>query len=318
MSDLSFEPLNLNEISKEADRLTNKTGGSGNEMYVKMPEKDGFVVMRLLPKLKGKDLYCSTRIHYMNGKSLQCTRIYVDGKWIPDSQKGECLACKKYNALWQEAKVCPDTVEKNKIESKARSLKPVERYFWNVIVRSENNIKTNTIDKNVGPKILAIGKTVQALILESIRGNEIVGKQALGDVTDPFKGRDFKLVKKVVRGGNGEGYPNYDQSIFVDPSPAGTTEELKKWLQSMHDLKECRKLPTKEEMETELRRFLNPTADTEDYEDSTPVAAAKSFKAPAAAPAAVKSETSKQTTADIDPELAGMVDEDFLKSFNSL
>jgi hypothetical protein len=62
MSDLAFEPLNLNEISKEADRLT-KTSSNINDVYVKMPEKDGFINLRLLPKLKGKDLYCSTRIH---------------------------------------------------------------------------------------------------------------------------------------------------------------------------------------------------------------------------------------------------------------
>lgn len=313
MSDLSFEPLNLNEINKEADRLT-KTPDSNSDMYVKMPEKDGFVDLRLLPKLKGKDLYCSTRIHYINGKSLHCMRMYADGKWVIDSSVGECPACKKYNALWQEAKNCPDPNERGKIESKARSLKPVERYFWNVIVRSENNSKTGTIDKNVGPKILGIGKKVQTLILESIRGNELVGKQALGDVTDPFKGRDLRMVKKLVRGGNGEGYPNYDQSVFIDPSPAGTTEELKKWLQTIHDLKECRKLPTKTEMEMEIRKYINPSAEIEEEETfARPVKAAASAKA-----ASVETQSSKSSKADIDPELAGMVDEDFLKSFQNL
>lgn len=311
MSDLAFEPLNLNEINKEADRLT-KTSSGINDVYVKMPEKDGFINLRLLPKLKGKDLYCSTRIHYINGKSIHCMRMYSEGKWIVDPEKGECPACKKYNALWQESKICPNQIDKTKIESRARSLKPVERYFWNVIIRSENNPKTGTIDKNVGPKILAIGKTVQTLILESIRGNELVGKQALGDVTDPYKGRDLRLVKKVVRGGNGEGYPNYDSSVFIDASPAGTTEEMKKWLQSIHDLKECRKVPTRDEVESEIKRFLNPNVEMEDEEDIKPVKAVSSKSSKS------ENEISKSKTADIDPELAGMVDEDFLKSFEKL
>lgn len=312
MSELSFEPLNLDEINKEADRLT-KTSGT-NDVYVKMPEKDGFVVMRLLPKLKGKDLYCSTRIHYINNKSLHCMRVPVEGKWVIDPEKGECPACKKYNALWQEAKALPEGMEKSKITSKARSLKPVERYFWNVIVRSENNAKTGLVDKNVGPKILAIGKTVQTLILESIRGNELVGKEALGDVTDPFKGRDLKLVKKVVRGGNGEGYPNYDQSVFTDPSAAGSTEELKKWLQNINDLKECRKVGTKDEMDLEIRKFMNPSANMEDDE---PVQSQAKVSSSTASSKKSQNEE-KSNKADIDPELAGMVDDDFLKSFQNL
>ena len=315
MSDLSFEPLNLTEINKEADRLNRTSQGLG-ETYVKMPDKDGFVNLRLLPKIKGKDLFCSTRIHYINGKSLQCIRtLGSDGKWVVDNSKGECPCCKKYNALWQEAKNTADPTERGKIESRARSLKPVERYFWNVIVRSENNPKTGTVEKNVGPKILAIGKTVQSLILESIRGSEMIGKEALGDVTDPFKGRDFRLVKKVVRGGGGAEYPNYDHSTFTDPCPAGTTEELKKWLHSIHDLSECRTLPTKEEMELEVRKFSNPNMDEDDY-DSKPI----SYSAAPKKEQAVKSpkEESKSAKADIDPELAGMVDEDFLKSFQGL
>ncbi len=142
----------------------------------------------------------------------------------------------------------------------------------------------------------------------------MVGKQALGDVTDPFKGRDLRMVKKLVRGGNGEGYPNYDQSVFIDPSPAGTTEELKKWLQTIHDLKECRKLPTKHEMEIEVRKHLDPSAEIEEEETfSRPAKAASSAR-----PVSAEVQSSKSSKADIDPELAGMVDEDFLKSFQNL
>jgi hypothetical protein len=311
MSELSFEPLNLTEINKEADRL-NKTNTGLNDTYIKMPDKEGFLNIRLLPKIKGKDLFCSTRIHYINGKSLHCTRTIVDGKWVVDSSRGECPCCKKYNALWQEAKITGDPNERSKIENKARSLKPVERYFWNAIVRSENNPKTGAVDKNVGPKILAIGKTVQTLILESIRGSEMIGKAALGDVTDPFKGRDFKLIKKVVRGSGGAEYPNYDHSIFLDPCPAGTTEELKKWLHSIHDLSECRKIPAREELEVEVRKFVNPNIGDEDDEPVSYTAKKESQ------PVTKSPKEEVKTKADIDPELAGMVDEDFLKSFQSL
>ena len=42
MSELSFEPLNLTEINKEADRL-NKTNTGLGETYIKMPDKEGLI-----------------------------------------------------------------------------------------------------------------------------------------------------------------------------------------------------------------------------------------------------------------------------------
>jgi len=57
---------------------------------------------------------------------------------------------------------------------------------------------------------------------------------------------------------------------------------------------------------------LNPNVEMEDEEDIKPVKAVSSKSSKS------ENEISKSKTADIDPELAGMVDEDFLKSFEKL
>ena len=54
MADYEFDTLDMNDIRKEASRLNKEAGGSANDDYVRMPEKDGFVLLRLLPKLKNK------------------------------------------------------------------------------------------------------------------------------------------------------------------------------------------------------------------------------------------------------------------------
>lgn len=256
---LDFEPLDLNEIKKEAKRMSSENSYSNDEYYakyVRLPERDGFVLMRFLPRKKGQKLYCVTRIHTLNNPTTNQKRIFHCPKNEVDTDKGkqwrgDCIICKYYSDLWQKSDGLSGK-EQEDMRNDARALKPIERYYYNVIVRSEIDPKTKTTGTNVGPKIYSCGKQIHAKIVRAINGDEDAGEKALGDITHPNNGRDFRLVKKVVKSGNRE-YPNYDFSKFEDVSAAGTMEELEKWLSSLHDLQALRILKTPEELKHALR-----------------------------------------------------------------
>jgi len=300
MADFEFDTLDINDIRKEASKLTKEQGGA-NDDYVRMPEKDGFVLLRLLPKLKNKPFFHAVRIHrlgeYPNAKTIFCLKKQVQTpkgeQWRTISPETDCPICKRYNAMWEKSKKMPPAAAKD-LQDAARSIKPIERYYYNCIVRSQMNPKTNQIENNVGPKILSVGKTIHNIIWVSMSGNETTGKKGLGDVSHYQNGRDFKIVK-MVRGVNG--YPNYDQSFFEDPSPLGTNEQIKGWLTKYHDLEAIPTYLNVEQIEEALTSFL----DGGESNAQAPAAASKAASPKAAAPKAQES---------ILDDVEGLIDED--------
>ena len=227
------------------------SGGSFYENFVKMPEGKGSVVMRLLPPApKGtfgheeNPFYLVTAIHRVNGKSLHDIRDYVGGKWVGKNPITEYM-----RTLWKESEqAAPEEAERKR--NLYRQIKPVERYYYNVIVREER-AEDGTIKKNVGPKILSVGKTVHEIILRGILGDKEMNQPRLGDVTDFKSGYDFKLVKTIRKSGD-QSFPNYEGSHFLEQSPAGDPDECKRWMEGLHDLKALRILKSYEELEHEL------------------------------------------------------------------
>lgn len=126
----------------------------------------------------------------------------------------------------------PEGVGKENAKAEARSLKPVERYYFNCIVRGGDGL----------PKIYSCGKTVKDIILKAMVGDD--GEPALGDCSHPVTGRDFKVVK-VVKGG---AYPDYAQSKFLAVSPLGTPEEIARYLDGRYDLQQLRQVKPYSEM----------------------------------------------------------------------
>ena len=66
----TYDALDMSAMLEEADRLGGDEEGGGNqnnktflEKFVIMPEKEGFIIVRLLPPAKGKKFYCATRTH---------------------------------------------------------------------------------------------------------------------------------------------------------------------------------------------------------------------------------------------------------------
>lgn len=308
--------LDLGSLQKEYKSLKTSEGTSGSflENFVRMPEGKGSVVMRLLPPApKGmfnrddNPFYLTTALHRVNGKSIHDIREYVNGKWVGNNNP----IVEYIRRLWKESENdAPAEAERKR--ALYRQLKPVERYYYNVIVREERDENGN-VKKNVGPKILSVGKTVHEIILRGILGDTEMNQPRLGDVTDSKTGYDFKLVKTIRKSGDQQ-YPNYEASHFLEQSPAGDPDDWNKWMETLHDLKSLRVLKTADELKHELAVHLGvkQEASVEAIEESVAKVEAKPVAAKAKVEAAVAVESE---SSDSDDEIA---DKDFLEELRRL
>lgn len=308
--------LDLGSLQNDYKTLKNLEGSSGSfyENFVKMPEGKGSVVMRLLPPApKGafnnekNPFYLVTALHRVNNKSLHDIRDYVDGKWV-----GRNPICEYMRILWKESEqAAPDEAERKR--ALYRQIKPVERYYYNVIVREERS-EDGTVKKNVGPKILSVGKTVHEIILRGILGDKEMNQPQLGDVTDFKNGYDFKLVKTIRKSGD-QSFPNYEGSHFLEQSPAGDPDECKRWMENLHDLKSLRILKTYEELEHELLVHLGLKQEVSGGFDISKYSSKPTVTAEEKAPVSVAahSESSSENSSD-----ESEADEDFLEELRRL
>jgi len=261
--------LDLNQLKEEQQRIKDQDGrGNFLANFVRMPEGKGSVVVRLLPPAPGgmfendkNPFYQWTRIHRVNNKSLHDPRTRVNGRWVGNNPIGDYLKW-----LWKESeKATPE--ECDRMRALYREIKPIERYYYNCIVRREEG-DDGVVNENVGPKILSVGVTLHQLILRGICGDEQMGEPALGDVTDPKVGRDFKIFKNIVKSGQ-DSFPKYDSSRFLDKTPLGTPEEVETWMNNLHDLSSLRVVKSVEEIDHELKIHLGVKTDAEaDFDPS--------------------------------------------------
>jgi hypothetical protein len=262
----NYDALNMAEVAEEIDRLENQ-GNTNTDFlsnFVRMPEKEGYVIIRLLPPAKGKKFYCATRTHRLNKNNVHCPRELnsINGvkRWLDVDQKNPCPICKYYNQLYRDADETTGE-ESNRLVESARKIKPIERYYYNCTVRHQVNDK-GEVEENIGPKILSIGKTLHEKILRNILGDAKLKKKGLGDVSDVKLGRDFQIVKKIKKGKDGS-YPQYDDSEFLDPAVLGDPAQVELWLNGLHDLGSLRKLKPVSEMKIALKKYLGLIPDEE-------------------------------------------------------
>src|SRR5579859_556271 len=129
--------LDLNELRAEHARLKSQGQTDFLDNFVRMPEGEGSVTVRLLPPKAGsKQLYCATRTHKLGQKNLHCPQTLINGKW-----QGFCPICNYYKKLWQDSDQ-KSGEEAEQLRAEARSIKPLERYYYNCIVRSQVNPQT--------------------------------------------------------------------------------------------------------------------------------------------------------------------------------
>lgn len=269
-----FGSLDLEEMTSEDARLSNE-GGAGNflDQFVPMPEvkpgQTGTVAIRALPPVKGGKLFQYNRTHKLNGRSIHCPRPLVSGKW---DRSVACPICDYYSSIWKQIEKLEKAghgAQADKLKEEARAIKPVERYYYNAIVRSM--VSEGKELKNVGPRILSVGVILHKMIIRAIVGEDGDPDSKLGNITDLKSGYDFIIRKEVTAGM--EGFPKYERSGFArTSSPAGTPEEVQKWQEALHDLTKLRNPRDIETLEKELaiHRGLIPdeteTFKTEDFD----------------------------------------------------
>ena len=329
-----YEGIDLAAIQQEYERVNAEPGNANNgedylQKFVRLPERDGYTLMRILPRKKGQSShYCVTRVHTLNNPSTNKKRTYHCPRTLVHTDKGprwqgDCIICKYYSDLWQKSEKESNPESRNKMQQQARDIKPVERYYYNVIVRSEKDFKTGETKKNVGPKIFSCGKTIHAKICRAIYGDKTAGEKGLGDITLPDTGRDFRVVKKTVKGGGGFEYPNYDMSKFEDVSPAGSREELQTWLENLHDLQSLRTVKSDEELRHALKVHLGmvqegdvQTDDLEEFRSNSNIRT--SVQETVREDLVVSSPSAKSSTVHEDDESVPMADDDFMKELEGM
>lgn len=279
--------LDMDQMQEEQQRIAdmNKEGGGDFlDNFVKMPEKTGAVAVRILGPAKPgtfdvdlKVPYQWTRVHRVNERNLHCPRTQIKGannfrRWVAPTGEADCPICQYYSSLWKRAEKLPQGPERKRLEDKARSIKPIERYYYNVIVRQQYNEETNQMEENVGPKILSVGITLHSMILRAFFGDPEIGEPKLGDITDVTgkTGRDFQIVKRMKKSGDNKVFADYATSKFLEPSPAGNPEEIERWESTLHDLSKMRTLKPAEELDRQLKIHNGVIADDghEDFDYS--------------------------------------------------
>jgi hypothetical protein len=315
--------LDLSAIKNENKRLESQGQSNFIENFVPMPEGEGSVIVRLLPPRDGVTLpFCITRTHKMNGKNFHCLQSFINSKWV-----GNCPVCNYYKYLWRESDGVSEE-HANELRAEARVIKPIERYYYNAIVRSFMN-KNGETETNVGPKILSIGKQLHSKIIRAMCGDSI--EEELGDVTDVTgaTGRDLKIIKRLVKSGN-ESYPNYTESRFAAPSRAGTDKQIEEWLDNLHNLEDLRQLKTVEELTKEVRIFrklekdpsleYDSDGEVSTTEEVTPkkVIATATVKTPVNSMHKGKTIATPPPLLDDDDVDSALADDDFLKKLRDM
>jgi hypothetical protein len=266
-----FDKLDISEMSEEFDRLTKKDGGSVLDKFVMMP-REGPITVRLLPKanLNGekRPFFCATRLHKLEipgdkfPKNIHCTRVikmmYGKKRWVDENQNDPCPICRMGDDIWNRIRAAEKQgarkQEIDELKKEAGQYRATERYYYNCIIRQVTNPKTGEVERNVGPKILSVGRQIHDLIIRYICGDKENDEPALGDVSDPDNGRDFKIVKRIKPGP--DQFPEYVGSRFLEPSSLGTPEQVRKWVAELHDLPSLRRIVSHDDIKADLARFL--------------------------------------------------------------
>jgi len=240
--------INLDELRRKHEELSGGTKAKSNQSFLDsfLRLEDGTNLIRILPwKDDEKQFYAETKIHRVETsegviRNFHCRKVHNE----------ECPLCDTYYALWNKS-----TAQDDQWANLARKIKPRERYYMNVIARSDSD------DQPV--KILSVGQMIFKKIIGTILDEDF------GDITDLQNGHDYKIVKVM----DGQ-WPKYDQSQpRPKPESAGSDKSIAVWMDSLHDVHALVKLEeytdVKEVAEAILPLTENrPVESSEEEEDN--------------------------------------------------
>jgi hypothetical protein len=235
---------NFAKISTEFEKIANPQSDSKSyqdDRFWKLePDKAGnaSATIRFLPNPDPNELpWVRVFNHGFQGPT---------GKWYIENSRttiGEADPVGELNArLWNSG------IEADK--EVARKQKRRLTYIANVMIVSDPKHPEN--EGQV--RLFKFGKKIFDKIMDKARPT--FEDETPVNVFDLWEGADFKLRQRKV-----EGYPNYDQSTFMEPAAVTESEEdLLKLMNKVHDLKEFvdpKNFKSYEELSRKLESVLN-------------------------------------------------------------
>jgi gp32 DNA binding protein like len=264
--------LDFGNITKALSKTTEGGYTKEEDDYFKLTRDkagNGSAVIRFLPAAPGDELpWVQIYSHAFQGPT---------GRWYIEnclSTIGQDDPVNVYNkSLWATE------IEANKKQAQAQKRKL--QYIANVLVISDPGNRENE------GKVMKykFGKKIFEMIMMKVQPT--FPDEAPVNVFDLWEGANFKLRIRQY-----EGYGNYDQSSFANPSPvAETDEEILEIVNAqapLRDLIAPKNFKSYEELEKRLKGVLTAgPAPKDDAKDDAPVKAPREEKAtPAKAPKA--------------------------------
>jgi hypothetical protein len=208
----------LETLSKELKNL-NSNGYSNDDDRVWYPDVDkagnGYAVIRFLPAPKGESMPYVRLFHY--GFRGPTNAWFIENS--PSTIGLPCPMMEYNSSLW-------NTGDEEK-KKQARAQKRKQTFISNILVVSDT-----ANPKNEGKVMLfKYGKKIFAK-LNSAMNPEFPDEPKINPFC-PWKGAHFKLRIRNV-----EGYRNYDESKFAEPSVLGTDAEIEAFWEQEYSLKE--------------------------------------------------------------------------------
>ena len=235
---------NLEALRRKHEELSGQGNTDENFLGKFLRMQEGTNLIRILPwRDDEKEFYAETKIHRVEmsdgtNRNVHCRKVHGEA----------CPLCDTYFKLWKMSSDREDEYAKL-----ARKIKPRERYYMNVVDRSNGDQKV---------KILSVGQ----IIFKKVVGTML--DEDFGDITDLQDGHDYKIVK-VMDGP----WPKYDQS---QPRPkaeaAGSDKDIAVWMETLHDIHDLVRLEeydsVKEHAENVLSESPRPMESSSEEEDN--------------------------------------------------
>jgi hypothetical protein len=271
----------FSKISGEFEKIANPRANNREDDRFWKPERDkagnASATIRFLPKTEGDELpWVRVFSHGFQGPS---------GLWYIENSLTTFDEPDPVSEL--NSKLWNSTTDDNSPQRKqARDQRRRLQYIANVLVVDDPKHPEN----NGQVKLFKFGKKIFDKIMDKARPT--FEDEDPVNVFDYWEGANFKLRMKQVAG-----YPNYDTSVFADPSPlSDDEEEILKVANAQHKLSEfldkSKHFKTYDQLKARLETVLNSEGgvgsaakmaeeDTVDFEPAPSVQA----KAPASKPA---------------------------------